>query len=166
MNFTEIEKKLKSGSTWKDLKIIKETYIPMGIKYDMAEQGLLESNRVIEIKNGFATVNRMNYEINLYALFCYLYTNIEFDLENFTNLDCDILMENKFEVYLNKETNNDTFIFSQIFKNTIMDRVREINASIPKYDIAGMEKLIEEFKNIPQETFKTIDKITTKQKGS
>jgi hypothetical protein len=158
MKFSEIEKELLNvANGWnslKDDKIKVNNYVPIGQKYGVADN---VCDGVIKMSNGYATIDRFNYEVKLYGLLVALYTDIEIDSDDFTNLHCDVLISNKFMPWLYKVTNNDAFEFTQVYKTAVIDKVRELNASTPEMDLDKLQKSIEEFKKINPDILKLID---------
>lgn len=153
MKFSEVKKMLENGVKWSDIGLKINEYVPIGRKYGMVEQVF---DNVIINKNSFNTISRLDYDVNLYALFCGLYTDIEYENE-FTNEMLDTFLKYKFDKWLSSQTNGDSFTFENIFKTVILDEVRRLNARTPDIDLMELQKVVEEFKKIDPNVLKLID---------
>ena len=151
MQISEIEKKLENGVKWSDIGLKINDYVPVGRKYGIVEQIF---DNVIVNKNGFYTISRLDYDVNLCALICGLYTDIEYENE-FTNLMLDVFLKHKFYSWLRAKT--DCYDFEIIYKTTILDEVRRLNARTPDIDLNELQKIIDEFKNINPDILKLVD---------
>ena len=145
MTFAELKKKLnecnKGFEEIDGLKI--EAYVPIKKKYGIVPQTFPD---VIEIKDGYATINRMMYEVELYHLLVALYTDIQID-GDFTDESCDILIKNNFKKFLYKKTNNDGYEFESVYKTALYDEVRKLNSN-PQLDIDGFREAIDKLNNL------------------
>jgi hypothetical protein len=174
MQFSELRTKLINGDwdTIKDQLDIKE-YISIKQKHVITQQ---TPDNVIRIINGFAVLDRIESELNLYYLLCSLYTNIEFEKEKviidgetveqlqdkFTDEEYDFLACNRLKDWLRKATKNDSYEFEQLFKNVTIDEIRRIN-SAPQFDIDGIKEILEEYKKIDPTTSQFLAELQTNQ---
>jgi hypothetical protein len=151
MKFSEIKEKLENGIKWSDIGLKINEYIPIGQKYGIVEQIF---DNVIINKNGFYTITRLDYDVNLCALICGLYTDIEYENE-FNNLMLDVFLKYKFYAWLRSKT--DCYDFENIYRVVILDEVRRLNARTPEIDLNELQKVIDDFKNINPDILKLID---------
>jgi hypothetical protein len=151
MKFSEIKEKLENGVKWSDLGLNLNEYVPIGQKYGVVEQVF---DNVIINKNGFYTISRLDYDVNLCALICGLYADIEYENE-FTNVMLDVFLKYKFYSWLRSKT--DCYDFESIYKTAILDEVRRLNARTPDIDLNELQKIVDEFKNINPDTLKLIN---------
>lgn len=165
MKFSEIKSKLESGIKIADCGIQINEYIPIGKKYGIAEQAKIIDNNIIKIDNGFATIDRLQYEINLYCALCGLYTNIELEIKDniilFDDKMLDVLMKYKFKSWLISVTKNDAYDFESIFKNSVFDEIRKLNTHTAAGDVSVLQSLIEQLNNVDPRVLKLIDADNT-----
>lgn len=151
MKFTELKKQIVDGN-WNDIQgLIKTNYVPIGIKQGIAKQSVTINeetkeyyNNLINIQDGYATLNRMENEINLYFLLCELYTNIKFE-DDFTDKEYDFFAKNKFKEWLYKKT--DAYTFEQMFRGIVLDEIRRIN-SPTNADIEGLKEALDRLEHL------------------
>lgn len=139
MKFIEVKEKIENGVKWADLGLKVNIYVPIGKKYGMAEQVL---DDVIVNKDGFYTINRLNYDLALCAIIYELYTDIEHE-DEFTDIMLDVFLQYKFYKWLGAQTNGDCFEFESIMKTVVLDEIRKLNSSPMNFNIEELKTLIE-----------------------
>lgn len=154
MKFSEIEKELLNvANGWnslKDDKIKINKYVPMKQKYGIANQVF---DDVITVnKSGFATINRMMYDIQLHYLLVALYTDIEVE-EDFSDSDCDFLIKEGFKKWLYKVTSDAYEFGEQVYKLAVIDKVREMNSS-NDLNVDSIKQIVNEFNRIDPKVVK------------
>jgi hypothetical protein len=161
MRFSDLKTRLVKN----DLSSIAvKTYIPIMKKADILPQ---IAQNVLVSDQGYFMIDRVQYELNLYYLFCILYLDIEFEkdengIDKFTSEDYDALAIYKFKRWLISESQNDAFEFEQLYKNAVLDAVRKANARTPEVDMAQMQGIIDQLNKVDPRIFQLIDADGTK----
>lgn len=149
MQISELKTKVVNGN-WKEVAGLEiKSYVSLKQKHGMAQQ---IASQVIQNVDGYAILNRLEYELNLYYLLCVLYTNIEVNNE-FSDEDYDFLASNKFVDYLHKLT--DSFSFEALLKGVVIDEIRRLNAS-SAFDIEGLKSVVEKLNNLDPDVMEAL----------
>ena len=155
MKFSQLKTKLVNGN-WNTVDEFEiREYVPVGEKFGIVQQ---IADNIIKVDKGYAVIDRLQREINLYYLLISLYTNIEFEEVDFTDKDCDFLAMNKFKDYLRKITKNDSHDFERLFSDVLIDEVRRLNSGM-SFDIDGTKDVLDQFKNLDPKTLEILENL-------